>query len=129
MDWWVALFVLFVLTFGGWVVVGLTLLAVRKSTFGRRQEVKECFGALELWLGSTERLVAAALVAIGSPHLSAFIGAWIALKLAANWQRIKSDKDEVRKGHLIALIGSVLSFTIAILVGLYINPGALAHIK
>jgi hypothetical protein len=44
---------------------------------------------LDFWLGSTERAVATTLVILAPKYVGPFIGAWIALKMAANWQRLK----------------------------------------
>ena len=44
-------------------------------------------------------------------------------KFAANWQR-KKDSDAVARGSLIFLIGSTISFAIAILSGVWVNPEA-----
>ena len=67
------------------------------------------------------------MVVSGVSYLPAFIGAWITFKLAANWQRIKSESDEVRKGTLIALIGNVFSFALAIAIGFWLNPTVILY--
>ena len=56
-------------------------------------------------------------------YVAAFIGAWIALKIAANWQRVPN-KQETRQGTLIALLGNVYSFAFAIACGAWANPNA-----
>lgn len=124
-HWSSALLAFLVLTVGGWFLVGLLLLVIRGHVF--RKKPKDCWGALELWLGSTERIIAATMFVSGVSVLPAFIGAWITFKLAANWQRLKSTTDEVRKGTLIALIGNVFSFALAIAVGFWLNPNAITH--
>jgi hypothetical protein len=113
------------LTVGGWGLVGCLMWVVRWHVFGRPRE--GCSGRLEFWLGSVERLVATTMFVWSVSYLPAFIGAWVALKLAANWQRIISASDEVRKGTLMALIGNVFSFAIAIGVGACLNPTAITH--
>ena len=50
------------------------------------------------------------------------------LKFAIGWQREKRDDDdekEVATQSFLALIGSVLSFSIAIAIGVFLNPNAL----
>jgi hypothetical protein len=81
----------------------------------------------DIWIGGTERAIATTLVWFAPGYVAPFIGAWIALKIAANWGRLKGDSREVRLGHLIALIGNAWSFAVAIVAGvLLLNPGALA---
>jgi hypothetical protein len=113
----------FILTFGGWLIVGALMYLMRKhvgvSTTG-------CWGRLELWLGSVERIAATTMFVYGVSYLPAFIGAWIAFKLAANWRRRKAS-EEVCKGTLMALIGSIFSCALAIIVGAFINPSAIAN--
>jgi hypothetical protein len=74
--------------------------------------------------GAVERAVALTLVLWAPPYLPSFIGGWVLLKFAIGWQREKHD-DEVAKGSFLALIGNVLSFAIAIGVGVLLNPEAL----
>lgn len=122
-----ALLAFAILTVGGWAFVAVSLGIIRTHVFRKRGQFEESFGRLDFWLGSIERLVATMMFVWGIASLPAFIGAWIAFKLAANWQRIKSQSDEVRKGTLIALVGNVLSFSLAIGVGYFLNPHAIAH--
>jgi hypothetical protein len=78
--------------------------------------------------GAVERLVALTLVLWAPPYLPSFIGGWVLLKFAIGWQREGyggKDEDEVAKGRFLALIGNVLSFAIAIGVGVFLNPAAL----
>jgi hypothetical protein len=63
-----------------------------------------------------------------SAVLTAFIGGWVLLKFAIGWQREKRDDDdekEVATQSFLALIGGVLSFSIAIAIGIFLNPNAL----
>jgi uncharacterized membrane protein len=105
--------------FGGYVVVLIAMYLIRKTT-GQKQSAKW----IDFWLGGTERAVVTTLVIVAPPYVAAFIGAWMALKVAANWQR-RENTDEVRTATLIALIGSVFSFAIAIGCGVWANPEAL----
>ena len=55
-------------------------------------------------------------------YLAGFIGGWVALKFAANWKRQGLDADDnVTRGSLLALVGSVISFAVAIGDGWWIN--------
>jgi hypothetical protein len=64
------------------------------------------------------------LVLWAPPYLPPFIDGWVLLKFAIGWQRQKYG-DEVATGSFLALIGNVLSFAIAIGVGVVLNPAAL----
>jgi len=94
--------------------------ALRKSA-GQPDKSK----ALDLWIGCTERAVATTMVIIAPAYVGGFILAWVGAKLAANWQRISPSRPFTRQGTLIALLGSVYSFSIAIGVGLWVQPRAL----
>jgi hypothetical protein len=54
---------------------------------------------------------------------SAFIGGWVALKFAVGWQRYAGEAEA--GGAMVALIGNVISFAVAIAIGLTVNPSAL----
>lgn len=122
-NWTTLLWALAVLSVGGWALVGALLWGIRLHVTKRRPE--NCWGRLDFWIGSIERTIATAMFVWGIAYLPAFIGAWVALKLAANWQRIKSERAEVRSGTLIVLIGNVFSFAFAIAVGAIVNPLAI----
>jgi hypothetical protein len=107
--------------FGGHYLVRLILKLVRWHT-GQKSDKPE---SLDMWIGCTERAVAITMVIWTPTYVPAFIGAWVALKMAANWQRLKGESEEVRRGSLIALLGNVYSFAIAIGAGLYLNPDAI----
>lgn len=141
---WYAIGVYAVSIVGGWLIVSMILWVMSRSA-GLPRPFSEW---IDFWLGGTERAVATTLVIVAPKYLSSFIGAWVALKLAANWNRqpIKknekdSEKEQGQNAHarrvdkhdpenfarraLLALIGSVLSFSIAIGCGLLIFPDAL----
>lgn len=115
--WYGILYVLSVV--GGYCAVWLLLFIIRRTT---RQDQKASF--IDFWVGGTERAVVTTLVIMAPNYVAAFIGAWMALKIAANWQR-RTNTDATRKGTITALIGSVWSFAIAIGCGLLANPEAL----
>jgi hypothetical protein len=110
----------FISVVGGYFVLLAIMSLIRKTT---RQPMKH--RAIDFWVGGTERAVATTLVIIAPPYVGLFIGAWVALKMAANWQRRESS-DLVRTATMTALLGSVFSFAVAICAGLLVNPGALA---
>jgi hypothetical protein len=77
------------------------------------------------FVGATERFVALTLVLLAPPYLPTFIGGWVLLKFAIGWQRVEKHDDETAKQRFFALIRSVLSFSIAIAIGVFLNPNAL----
>ena len=97
---------------GGWVIVGCVLFLIRKTIKSR--DAKYSFEPLDLWLGTTERAIAMSLMICSPGTLPTFIGGWTAAKIAANWARIQPVDDYARTGQLVALIGSALSFGLAI---------------
>lgn len=114
--------------FGGFFFVGACMWLMRKAVgdgeYKPIQKYKPPFKMLDLFVGVTERFVATTLVVFAPTYLASFIGGWTALKFAANWKRQAND-DWVSTGSLLFLIGSVLSFAVAIGSGLYLNPDAL----
>jgi hypothetical protein len=78
------------------------------------------------WIGFTERAVALTLVILAPRYLVTFVGGWILLKFAIGWQRTPLTP-KLARGVQLALIANVLSFGIAIAVGLYLNPTALGY--
>jgi hypothetical protein len=113
--------------FGGFFWVGACMWLMRKVVGDGEAggDKYKSFRILDLLVGGTERLVATTLVWFAPTYLASFIGGWTALKFAANWKRQSSDDDWVSTGSLLFLIGSVLSFAVAIGSGLYLNPEAL----
>ena len=84
------------------------------------------FKPVDFWVGTTERLVAMALLCHAPQYLAAFIGGWIALKFAANWKRLDNKTDPtVAQGSLLSFVGNVVSFSFAIVVGAYLCPDGL----
>jgi hypothetical protein len=88
----------------------------------KRTKQPDKHGPLDFWLGATERIVVTTLVIWAPTYVAAFIGGWVASKFAANWYR-RDNTDANRKGTLIALIGNVASFAIAIGAGLIADRG------
>jgi hypothetical protein len=109
--------------FGGWLIVGSCMWAMRSLTALPR-DLRYSFMLLDLWLGATERSVAIALTLWAPAQLPLFIGAWVAAKLAANWQKIKENTPTVRNGHMLALVGNAISFGIAIGAAVVIKPAS-----
>src|SRR5689334_11594395 len=99
-------------------VFGFGLVGCLKWVIGRSTGLeKPSFDWTTFWVGSTERSVATALTIWRPESLTWFIGAWVLAKLAANWRTLPNT-DETRLGHMLALVGNVLSFAFAIGVGL-----------
>lgn len=84
---------------------------------------------LDWSLGIVERVITTTLVVAAPKMVPAFVGGWVALKFAANWQQRKGNEDEaelhVAQKRLSSLIGSAISLSIAVLCGLWINHDAL----
>jgi hypothetical protein len=108
-------------TVGGWLLVG-GLIFLMACTMAELVDPKP-FGAGAFWIGCTERAIATTLVIWTPNFLPAFIGGWIALKIAAGWSRYKDEKHTT--GHLTALVGTALSFAVGIGAGLFANPDAI----
>ena len=118
---------------GGWLIVGAFMRFMR-WTVGNTKD--RSLAPLDFWLGGTERCVAVTLIWSAPGYLASFIGAWIALKFAAHWKRqeiesgLSGDDRQralqyVTNGSLLFLIGSAISFAVAVACGLLLNPGAL----
>jgi hypothetical protein len=105
----------FLSVFGGWLIAGICVYVMRKSI----RRPREFFRWIDLWVGGTERAVATTLVLFAHSYLPAFIGGWIALKFAANWKRRNVGAGQA---SLVFLVGSVISFAVAIGAALYMRP-------
>ena len=77
-------------------------------------------------VGMTERAVATTLVVWTPKLLALFIGGWTVAKIAGGWGRIEKGTPPIRAAHMIALVGTVLSFAVAIAAGLWAHPASLA---
>jgi hypothetical protein len=105
--------------FGGHYLVREIMKLVRRHT-GQPQKISP----LDIWIGCTERFIAITMMIVAPSYVLTFIGAWVAAKIAANWQSISNRSPDIRRGHQIALLGNVYSFAIAIIAGVYLNPDA-----
>jgi hypothetical protein len=110
--------------FAGHLVVAALLYGMRRVTLKRRPELSDLWELSVFFIGVTERAVALTLVLWAPPYLPSFIGGWVALKFALGWQRERKTS-EALTGSMLALIGNVLSFAIAIGVGVVLNPEAI----
>ena len=108
---------------GGWLIAGTGVYWMRRSIKHRR----EFFRWVDIWVGGAERAVATTLVIFAPAQLPVFVGAWVALKFAANWKR-RTRVEGVEQISLIALVGSVISFAVAIWAGLIVIPGAFSKL-
>ena len=113
------LFAYSVSIFGGWLVAGAFVYVMRLTIDHPRQ----FFRWIDLWVGGAERAVATTLVILAPHLLPPFVGGWVTLKLAVNWQRQKSNGAE--QIALVAMVGSVISFTVAVVAALIAKPTAL----
>ena len=91
-----------------------SLMAVMRRTTGHKGPA---FEWSSYWVGCAERGVTTALTIWQPDNLKWFIGAWVTAKLAANWKRM-TNSEQTRLGHVLALVGNLLSFAFAIVVGL-----------
>ena len=111
----------------GWLAVAVCLCVMRCLVL--KKESRPAFFDWSAFLvGASERAVALTLVLYAPPYLPSFIGGWVLLKFAIGWQREGhggKDEDEVAKQRFLALIGNLLSFAIAIGVGVFLHPPAL----
>jgi hypothetical protein len=104
--------------FGGYWLVGAFMHFMRSWIIPNHKETTQS-KRMVFFVGATERLVATTLIIFAPAYLAPFIGGWVALKYAANWQ--KKEETNAREHSLFAMIGTVLSFAIAIGAGLFIN--------
>jgi hypothetical protein len=124
-SWWIYFAAYFAVWVVGWLAVAVCLYVMRWLVL--KKENRPRFSDWPAFLGGIERVVALTLVLWAPPYLPSFIGGWVLLKFAIGWQREEyggEDKRDVEKGRFLALIGNVLSFAIAIGVGLALNPAA-----
>jgi hypothetical protein len=103
---------------GGYLIAGGAVWLIRKQ-IGKPKD--HFFDWLDLWVGGTERFIATTLLVFTPQYLPAFIGAWVAAKFAANWNR----QPDSQKQSMVALLGSAFSFAVAIGAGLLIRPEVL----
>jgi hypothetical protein len=114
----------------GYFAAGAVLCAMR-WVMGRT-DWNISFRLIDFVLGAIERFIALALFVFYPDQLPWFIGAWVALKFAANWKRYpapvpastsklranprSAEKrlEEAAEGSLLFLIGNALSFGTAI---------------
>ena len=125
MSRWIYVAVYLGVCIGGWLVVAVLLYVMRWLVLKKKPDF---FDLPAFYGGVVERFVALTLVLCAPPYLPSFIGGWVLLKFAIGWQREGyggEDKGDVEKGRFLALIGNVLSFAIAIGVGVALNPAAL----
>lgn len=97
----------------------------RSAGLGRRSEEKR----VPAWItGGFERLLTFGLVVTDFPGFQNVILAWLAAKLAANWQRAEPanateiERQEYRTRAQIALMAGVLSIAFAYFGGMVAKP-------
>jgi hypothetical protein len=77
--------------FGGFWIVGHCLKFLR-AKIPNSKPPDNSFSTLDFYLGATERAVAIVLYLFAPANLIWFIGGWVTLKFALNWQRIDPKK-------------------------------------
>ncbi|MFZ0149120.1 MAG: hypothetical protein WBG18_23230 [Xanthobacteraceae bacterium] len=94
-----------------------------------RLKQRRRFEPLDLWVGGLERAVATTLVFYAPKYLATFIGGWVVLKFALGWQRERAGRvhapEVVITRSFLALGGNVISFGIAVVVGVLFHPASL----
>ncbi len=116
--------------FGGWIIVGAILALMRASIkkdyppADQRDSEKSSWRIVDLWLGGIERFIAMTLVIHAPPLLAPFIGWWTALKFASNWGW-PNRKKNAAGSNFVFLVGTAISFGLAIWVGLCFNQEAI----
>lgn len=115
-----------VIVFGGGAIIGAFIsMMQRHLKIVPPDERCSGFNRLVFFVGATERVAAVLLIVFAPVYTAPFVGGWIALKYAANWQ--PRDAPFARQKSLLALIGTVWSFGFGILAGCIINPTALTY--
>jgi hypothetical protein len=107
---------------GGWLAVACALWGMRRLVLDKNRP--PFIDRVGILVGVTERAVALTLVLMAPSYLPSFIGGWVLLKFAIGWQREKHG-DQIAEQSFLALIGSVVSFAIAIAIGVALNQKAL----
>jgi hypothetical protein len=103
---------------GGIFAVPIFLYLMRLVSLRCPRGFCETFEPTAVVTGIIERFIATTLYIYGAHAVEVFIGGWMALKLAANWQRVpfisERHGDEVRTSTIISLLGNAISFIFAI---------------
>jgi hypothetical protein len=84
---------------------------------------------LAMWIGIAERAIVTALTIWAPSAVAVFVGGWVLLKFAGGWGRIKEQDVHTRSVYMIGLLGNVVSFSVAIAVGLVVSPNSLAALS
>jgi hypothetical protein len=116
-------------TLGGYAIVGVAVFAMRTTIPHAASTVAnstpgDSFLWYHIWVGFTERAIATTLFIWVPGQLGIFIGGWTAAKLAAAWS--SRLKEEHRPAQVLALLGTTISFCVAVGAGVYANPAPTA---
>ena len=76
-------------------------------------------------VGIIERTIVTTLIIWTPKLIPAFIGGWMALKVAGGWGLLRNPTTRNRATFFIGLLGNVVSLGWAIAVGVYVSPGSL----
>ena len=119
----------FLACIAGNFAVAPCMFGIRRLSLSKKylkENVQTLWGSWSVFfIGATERCVALALVLWAPPYLPAFVGGWVLLKFSLGWLRVKDGGEEARTDSMLSLIGSVLSFAIAVLLGVALNRHAI----
>jgi hypothetical protein len=123
----------FLTTVGGQIIVGVLVYLMRWTVLKRSgPRPGDLLGREQLfyhaWVGFTERSIATTLFIWAPTQVGLFLGGWTALKLAAAWTRRTNDDDHTI-AHILALLGTAMSFAVAIAAGMIAHPQSLAIVN
>jgi hypothetical protein len=116
--------------FGGGILARYAVIALKRS-IDEKYDPKESRLALLDWsVGLAERAIVTTLVIWAPTTTVAFIGGWMALKFAANWDKREATGDfnaqqSMARHRLAGLVGSAISLAVAIAAGLSAHPQSL----
>ena len=115
---------------GGGFIAGPVVKHLRRQ-IERGRDPEPRVLSLDWLLGGIERTIVTTMVIFTPPLVPVFIGGWVALKFAANWQarmpdpNDKEDQQIVGRKRLTFLVGSAISISVAILAGLLVSRHAI----
>jgi hypothetical protein len=111
---------------GGGVIAGAWVDFLRRGIDSNYDRKKSRLRRLDWSIGLVERTICTTLVIWAPVMVPGFVGGWIALKFAANWQTRKDGDERVlARQRMGFLIGSAASMAIAICAGVFAHPSAL----
>jgi hypothetical protein len=116
---------------GGHFIAGFSVIYLKRSIDSTYDPKTSRNTAIDWSIGIIERGITTTLV-IWAPSLAGpFIGGWIALKFAANWDKRAVAGDDIAQQNiarhrLVGIVGSCVSLIVAVAVALIIHPMSLS---